>query len=457
MIFFYQDRIAHLRPLFDAFSAEGHQLVLVGGAVRDAVMNLPDKDDFDFATSALPEQTEAILRHMRLAVYTVGARFGTIAAVWKAPNRERPSAVEITTFRVEETYAPDSRKPEVRFGTSLEADLARRDLSMNAMAMDANGHIIDPWDGRRAIATGRLEVPGGGVQNTLGILSDDPLRILRIARFASRFGFPPTDETTQATRQSVHRLQAISHERWKMEFDKLLVAPGASFGLRWLRDVGALRVVWPELHALPQDAFARLLATLDCLPTDKGIRYAAAVAVCTMHEQGGGTLELNTLHSALRHAQHLADVLCTRLKFSNEERAELRALVSFTYAPASVLQTWTSVDVRRRWQVSLEHLTPQLILTAALLQSFGGRAAHDVNEPVAALTRQIAAQREQENLVPTLPTGLGDAMMARGLRGKEIGLAMTRVREAILDGELPNEASIDEYIAWLFAASNNPT
>lgn len=457
MIFFYQDRIAHLRPLFDAFSEEGHELVLVGGAVRDAVMNLPDNDDFDFATSALPEQTEAILRHMRLAVYTVGARFGTIAAVWKAPNRERPSAVEITTFRVEETYAPDSRKPEVRFGTSLEADLARRDLSMNAMAMDANGHILDPWDGRRAIATGRLEVPGGGVQNTLGILSDDPLRILRIARFASRFGFPPTDETTQATRQSVHRLQAISHERWKMEFDKLLVAPGASYGLRWLCDVGALRFVWPELHALPHDAFARLLAALDRLPTDKGIRYAAAVAVCTMHEQGGGTLELHTLCAALRHAQHLADVLCTRLKFSNEERAELRALVSFTYTPASVLQTWTSVDVRRRWQVPLEHLAPQLHLTAALLQTFEGPTAFDVDEHVATLTRQIAAQREHENLVPTLPTGLGDAMMARGLRGREIGLAMTRVREAILDGEIPNEASIDEYVAWLFSASSKPS
>jgi poly(A) polymerase len=450
MISFYQDRIAHLRPLFDAFSEEGHQLVLVGGAVRDAVMNLPDKDDFDFATSALPEQTEAILRNMRLAVYTVGARFGTIAAVWKAPNRERPSAVEITTFRVEETYAHDSRKPEVRFGTSLEGDLARRDLSINAMAMDASGNIIDPYHGRRAIEIGRLEVPGGGLQNTLGILSDDPLRILRIARFASRFGFPPTDETTEATRQSAHRLQAISHERWKMEFDKLLVAPLAPFGLRWLRDVGALNFVWPELHALSDDAFARLLATIEWLPAEKGPRYAASVIFATLNEQGGGTLRLDSLPLSLRHAQHLADTLSARLKFSNEERSELRALVSFTYPPSAILDSWTSVDVRHRWQVPLENLSAQLTLAAALLQSVDAREAAEVNAAVVELAAQIDSQRERENLVPVLPTGLGDAMKARGLQGKDIGQTMVRIREAILDGELSNEASIETYVDWLF-------
>ncbi len=191
-----QDLLGRHAGLFGFFEAEGEELVIVGGAVRDIISAaaLPAKLDVDFATSALPEKTIEILKKNKLRFFTTGIRFGTISTIHADSGR----MLELTTYRPDESYTPGSRKPEVSFGTSLEADLIRRDLSINAMALRSDGSIVDLFGGREAIAARRLEVPGGGLERTRIILRDDPLRILRIARFAARLDYRATDDTTTA-------------------------------------------------------------------------------------------------------------------------------------------------------------------------------------------------------------------------------------------------------------------
>src|SRR5690625_4230694 len=170
--------------------------------------------DIDMTTDAHPSETIAILKAEGLPVYPIGERFGTISTLVDG------TPIEITTFRVEEQYERGNRKPNVTFGRSLRHDLSRRDLSINAMAAGRGGKLHDPFGGQRAIEERILEVPGGGFENTVGILQDDPLRLLRIARFCARFGFEPTPETTAAAQETAEQLEHISRERWKMEIDK---------------------------------------------------------------------------------------------------------------------------------------------------------------------------------------------------------------------------------------------
>ena len=149
-----QELLSSYAGLFGFFEAEGEELVIVGGAVRDlvAAAALPAKLDVDFATSALPEKTIDILKKRKLRFFTTGIRFGTISTIHAASGR----MLELTTYRPDESYTVGSRKPEVTFGTSLEADLIRRDLSINAMALRSDGTIVDLFGGREAIAARKL-------------------------------------------------------------------------------------------------------------------------------------------------------------------------------------------------------------------------------------------------------------------------------------------------------------
>ena len=236
-----------MERLFKIFERAGRELFLVGGAVRDLVMgaSLGSLTDLDFATDARPEETAAILRRARLPVFEVGAAFGTVGTLLPAngaPRRE----IQITTYRVKETYRRGSRHPEVVFGRSLEADLARRDFSMNAMALDRAGAILDPHGGRADIAARRLRVVG----EPRDILAEDPLRMLRAARFMAHFGFAPDAELRAATGELAGAILEVSHERWLMEMNKLLMGRWVGEALEFLRETGLLAHLLPEAAAL---------------------------------------------------------------------------------------------------------------------------------------------------------------------------------------------------------------
>ena len=265
---------AALSRLAASFEAAGYQVYLVGGCVRDCLLGRPSVD-YDLATDAPPDEVKRLLNALPAEhVWTVGERFGTIGA------HVDGATVEITTFRAEE-YAPRSRKPAVRFGTSLEGDLARRDLTINAIAEDVTtGTLIDPFGGARDLEARLVRAVGNPDER----FAEDPLRLLRAIRFVAQLGFRLEPETGAAIARQADLLADISRERIAQEMDKLLVAPGAALGLRLLCDLGLMRHIIPELLAMRgmrqdiyryKDVFEHTLHVVDNAEPELLLRWAA--------------------------------------------------------------------------------------------------------------------------------------------------------------------------------------
>jgi tRNA nucleotidyltransferase/poly(A) polymerase len=436
-----QELLSSYAGLFGFFEAEGEELVIVGGAVRDliAAAALPAKLDVDFATSALPEKTVAILKKNKLRFFTTGIRFGTISTIHAASGR----MLELTTYRPDESYTTGSRKPEVTFGTSLEADLIRRDLSINAMALRSDGSIVDLFGGREAIAARKLEVPGGGLERTRIILRDDPLRILRIARFAARLDYRATDDTTTAATECAPWLQSISHERWKAELDKLLIAPHPAAGLRWLQETGALREVLPEaLPLLESDGFDGWCEALQQLPTEphhlrwSWLLLSAAIA-------GGAVADANSWPEVSARQQTVS-ALAERLKWSNEERQVVGELIAL---PLSTAQLAALPELElRRWIARTE---PRVADQCALLVALAHVAGSDAS--LGDFLARVEALSGDATPVPALPAGFGKVLMTSLalLPGPAVGQAVEAVKQAIIDGRIANRGSAEDYLAWL--------
>jgi len=242
--------VAELAPLAERFGAAGHRLYLVGGAVRDLLMGVEGADfDLDLTTDARPPQIKSLLGSWADAVWTQGERFGTIGAKRVgADGTER--TIEITTFRAE-AYTDDSRKPQVTFADEIEVDLGRRDFTINAMALelttpDATPALVDPYGGAVDLVTGTLRTP---LTPEISF-SDDPLRMLRAARFIARFDMKPVPELVDAVVAMADRLAIVSAERMRDELDRLIVVDHPARGLWFLVDTGLADQFLPELPGL---------------------------------------------------------------------------------------------------------------------------------------------------------------------------------------------------------------
>ena len=467
------------------FGAAGHELYLVGGSVRDAVLHELG-EDLDFTTPASPDEIEALLRGVSRQVWTVGKKFGTIGArlprepaVEGAGEGTDDSAdwvVEITTYRAD-SYQPDSRKPEVRFGDSLVGDLVRRDFTVNAMAVDVVGppnadSFIDPFGGLADLTLSRLRTPGTAEQS----FSDDPLRMLRAARFAARLQFAPTPDVVESMTRMAGRLSIVSAERIRDEFSKLLLTDQPRVGLDLLVRTGLADVFVPELGALRlerdehhrhKDVYAHSLTVLDqaiSLERQRGHRPDLVNRLAALlHDIGkpktrkfepGGKVSFH--HHDVVGAKLVRKRL-TALRYPSEVVEAVAELVALHLRfhgygdPSGAGPEWTDSAVRRYVRDAGDQVERLHLLTRADCTTRNQAKALRLRRAYDELEQRIAVLAEAEELDAKRPDLDGNQIMTilDIPPGRQVGQAYRHLLELRIEqGPLGVDRATEALRAW---------
>ena len=260
----FDDLCAAVSPVADRFLANGFRFYLVGGVVRDRLLGVDRTPDLDLTTDAPPERIRELVDGVADTVWLQGERFGTVGI------RLGDLTMEITTHRAE-AYMGDSRKPVVRFSTDLHEDLVRRDFTVNAMAVEVVERTLhDPYDGRADLGRGILKTPLPPEES----FSDDPLRMLRAARFVARYALVPAEGLVGAAQSLVGRMAIVSAERIRDELFRLLEVEDPSTGVHLLEEIGLLDVLLPEVAALGAGVRNRALEVVATATGDPVLRLA---------------------------------------------------------------------------------------------------------------------------------------------------------------------------------------
>ncbi len=456
-----------VRRLATAFERAGHELALVGGPVRDALLDRP-VTDLDFTTSARPDEVAAIVSPLATARWDAGRAFGTVAAVVAGET------VEITTYR-RDVYVPSSRKPEVTFGDTLDGDLRRRDFTVNAVAVRLPSMtIVDPTDGIAALGDRLLVTPSPPLES----FDEDPLRMLRAARFTAQLGFTLDDPGIAAMQALAERIEVVSQERIRDELVKLLAVDVARPGLELLVETGLADRVLPELPALRlavdaqhrhKDVYQHSLTVLEQAveleherapagaPPDIVLRLAALLhdigKPATRRFEGGQV----TFHHHDAVGAKLARRRLKALRFPNEQVEQVAKLIElhqrfFGYGDAA----WTDSAVRRYVRDAGDLLPRLHILTRADVTTRNPRKVRRLAAAYDDLERRIGELEAQEALDAIRPDLDGEAIM-RELAvppGPVVGEAYRFLLELRLDeGPLGAEEATRRLHDWWRARS----
>jgi poly(A) polymerase len=448
-----------LRPLIDEtaelaarFDAAGHRLYLVGGVVRDAIVGrLREDADLDFTTDARPSIIERLLTGLADTVWTQGKKFGTIGA------RVAGRTVEITTHRAE-AYTPDSRKPSVSFADAVEADLARRDFTVNAMAISLSDlRLVDPYGGVADLAGSRLRTPLSPEES----FSDDPLRMMRAARFIAGYGLVPDQPLVDAVKSMRARLDIVSDERIRSELDKLMVVERPSKGLWFLVETGLADEFLPELPALAleqdpihrhKDVLAHTIAVVDKTSPDRLLRLAAL-----FHDVGKPkTRSFGAKGTVMFHHHDVVGARMTRdrmraLRYPTEDIETVGRLVELHLRFHTYRMGWTDSAVRRYVRDAGPLLDRLNELTRCDCTTRNPAKARALARRMDELEERIAALQEQEELRAMRPDLDGNQVMARlGLRpGPLVGEALAYLLELRLEEGPLGEAEAGRRLdAW---------
>ena len=443
------------------FEAAGEQIALVGGPVRDAMLGRL-QNDLDFTTSARPEVTEKLLKGWADAIWDMGRAFGTIGC------RKDQWQVEITTYR-SERYDASSRKPEVDYGDSLAGDLGRRDFTVNAMAVTLPGREFeDPFGGLVDLANKVLRTPGKPEDS----FSDDPLRMMRAARFAAQLGFTVAPEVTAAMTDMAARIEIVSPERVRDELVKLVTAPWPLRGLRLLVETGLADHVVPEIPALAlerdehhrhKDVYEHTLTVLEQAIALEGrlpgggpdfvTRFAAL-----MHDIGKPrTRKFQDDGTVTFHHHDVVGAKMTRkrmkaLRFSNDDIASVSELVELHlrfhgYGSGE----WTDSAVRRYVRDAGDQLERLHILTRADCTTRNRRKAERLRRTYDDLEERIARLAEEEEIASIRPDLDGNQIMEiLGIGpGREVGQAYHHLLELRMDnGPMSPEEAKAALLEW---------
>src|SRR5580658_4627302 len=473
-----RERVPEVRDLGRMFARAGYELALVGGSVRDVFRGEWPAGDFDLTTDATPEQVLAVVDGWADATWTAGIAFGTVGL------RKGSAVFEITTYRTEQ-YRATSRRPDVQYGRSLEEDLSRRDFTINAMAARLPGYeLVDPFGGLEALKDKVLRTPGRA-EDSFG---DDPLRILRAARFAAKLGFTVADEVRAAMTDQADRLGIVSAERVTGELTKLMLTPDPAVGIDLLVQTGVADQVLPEVsrlrmeadeHHRHKDVYQHSLTVLRRaielepfygLAGDLTVRLAAL-----LHDIGKP--KTRSLLPDGRVAFHHHEVVgakmtrrrLTELRFPNDVVRDVSRLVELhlrfhgygegatgsdrgTPGGSSPAEpAWTDSAVRRYVRDAGPLLTRLHVLTRADCTTRNQAKAQRLARAYDGLEQRIAELGEQEELSRLRPELNGnDIMRILGLDpGPLVGEAYTFLLELrITRGPIGREQAIQELLGW---------
>jgi len=433
------------------FADAGHELFLVGGSVRDMMLGRSG-GDLDFATSAHPEQTTRVLQGWAERRYLVGVKFGTVGAL------KDGQLVEITTFR-HEVYAEEHRKPAVTFGDDIGTDLSRRDFTINAMAVGLpDGGLIDPHGGVRHLAARVLDTP---LEPEVSF-TDDPLRMVRAARFVAQLGVTPAQRVTAAMEAMSERLHIVSAERIAAELDKLLVAEHVTAGLSMLVSTGLADTFMPELAALEleqdpvhrhKDVLRHTYAVVESCEADPVLRLAAL-----LHDIGKPSTRQITPEGVQFHhhevvGARMADKRLRALRYPNHVIDDVRTLVELHLRFHGYGDGWSDAAVRRYVRDAGPLLDKLNQLTRADVTTRNERRAAKFQALQDDLEERIARLAEQENLDALRPPLDGKQVMHHlDLEpGPRVGEALEFLMELRLDrGPMPDDEAyrlLDEWAA----------
>lgn len=431
-----------------AFSDASQELFLVGGIVRDAILENPLPADLDFATSASPERTRDLLQRAGAdSVYLVGERFGTVGAIFERAN-ERLN-IEITTYR-QEVYPDDTRFPVVDFNVSLVDDLARRDFTMNAIAVDAkSGVIVDSWGGEADIALALIRAVGDPAAR----FAEDPLRLLRAARFVAQLGFRIDWQTEHAMAEQAQSLERISRERIFSELTRLVIGPYADHGLDVLRRTGLIRYALPELeplvaeadsdlsgrHGREKDLWDHTLRVLTQAPPRTAVRWAAL-----LHDAAKPLTRSVGLDGEIHFFGHervgadLASRLLSRLNTDKALRSSVHTLVELHGRPAAYDDSWSDSAVRRLALDAGDDWEDLLDLAAADVTSGRERKRLEAAKRVAKLRAHFLRLQQEADLAQLESPLDGHELMQLFARppGPWIKAIKDHLRELVIEGEL---------------------
>lgn len=454
----HQDLIS---SLVEAYKKNGFTLALVGGPVRDAILGRLGSD-LDFTTSALPSQSATILKRWGEAMWETGAAFGTVAA------RKNGVNVEITTYR-SESYDLESRKPDVNFGKNIEGDLKRRDFTVNAMALELTGDaplFIDLFNGAEDLAKKILRTPTLATDS----FGDDPLRMMRAARFAAQLGFEVEEQTLDAIKSMAERLSIISFERIRDEFIKTMLSENPRLGCEIFVETGLADHFLPELpklkleideHHHHKDVYEHTLKVLEQAIAQEDrlggpnlvIRLAALLhdigkprtrelipggGVSFHHHEVVGSKMTKKRLKELRFDSHTIDqvsqLVLLHLRFHGYGNGE-----------------WTDAAVRRYVRDAGDLLTHLHVLTRADCTTRNARRAAALSDSYASLEERIRTLKEQEELDRIRPDLNGaEIMEILGIKPSPlVGQAYAFLLELRMEhGPLGREAAAAELLKW---------
>ena len=448
-----------VRPLAERFDAAGFKLYLVGGIVRDAVLGRPFLTDRDFTTDARPADTKALVDGWADAVWTQGERFGTIGF-------ERDGVrYEVTTHRGE-AYHPDSRKPDVVFASAVEEDLARRDFTVNAMALSLpDAQLIDPFGGVDDLAAHRLRTPLSPEDS----FNDDPLRMLRAARFIAGYHLVPDPELVEAVRALRSRLEIVSAERIRDELDRLLIVEKPGKGLWFIVETGLADEFLPELSALGleqdpihrhKDVLAHTVAVVE--RTDYADRLLRLAAL--FHDVGKPKTRSFGPEGVSFHHHEVVGARMTEermraLRYSHDDIVAVRRLVELHLRFHGYSDEWTDSAVRRYARDAGPLLERLNALTRADCTTRDKAKARMLSERMDALEERIAELRKKEELDALRPDLDGRQVMEHlGVPpGPVVGEALRFLLELrIEEGPLSEEEASRRLDEWWASRQSTP-